>query len=38
MPFHICPEEIVMFLATIPFIGVLFKKINVWYHSKTSDI
>jgi hypothetical protein len=27
-------DEILMFMAMLPFIGVFFRKIHVWWHSK----
>lgn len=34
MPFHICHEEIMMFLAAFPFVGIAFHKAHMWYHAK----
>ena len=31
---HICMDEILMFMAMLPFIGVFFRKIHAWWHSK----
>lgn len=31
---HFCSDEILMFLAVIPFIGAFFRKIHNWYHVK----
>src|SRR5271169_682606 len=32
MPFHFCTDELLMTLAMIPFIGILFRKLHVWWH------
>lgn len=34
MPFHFCHEEVYALLAMIPFIGVTFTRLHVWWHSK----
>lgn len=34
MPFHFCYDELLMILAAIPFIGILFRKIHNWWHTK----
>jgi hypothetical protein len=34
MPFHFCQDELLMILAMIPFIGIFFRKIHIWYHAK----
>jgi hypothetical protein len=34
MPFHFCADEMIMIMAMIPFIGVAFRKLHVWYHTK----
>lgn len=34
MPFHFCPDEVMAIMAAIPFIGVLFRRLHLWYHSK----
>lgn len=34
MPFHICMDEILLFFAMFPFIGVAFHKLHAWYHKK----
>jgi len=31
---HICMDEILMFMAMFPFIGVIFARIHMWYHNK----
>ncbi len=31
---HICMDEILMFMAMFPFIGVMFTKFHIWYHNK----
>lgn len=33
---HICMDEILMFMAMLPFIGVFFRKIHAWWHAKFS--
>jgi ParB/Sulfiredoxin domain len=32
--FHWCPDETLMLMAAIPFIGHYFRKAHNWYHSK----
>lgn len=34
MPFHICMDEILLFFAMFPFVGVAFHKLHAWYHKK----
>lgn len=34
MPFHFCMDEVLMFLAMIPFIGMFFRKLHAWWHKK----
>jgi len=34
MPFHFCIDEAMMIMAMIPFIGIYFKKLHLWYHTK----
>lgn len=34
MPFHFCADELFMFLAIIPFVGIYFHKIHIWLHDK----
>jgi len=34
MPFHFCMDEALMIMAMVPFIGVAFRKVHTWYHSK----
>jgi hypothetical protein len=31
---HICMDEILLFMAMFPFIGVAFHKAHSWYHMK----
>lgn len=31
---HICIDEVLMFMAMIPFIGVFFRKCHLWWHNK----
>lgn len=31
---HICMDEIIMFMAMIPFVGMFFRKIHAWWHQK----
>ena len=31
---HCCPDEILMFMAMLPFIGAFFRKLHVWWHNK----
>jgi hypothetical protein len=31
---HICMDEILLFMAVFPFIGVTFQKTHAWYHKK----
>lgn len=31
---HICADEILMFMALVPFIGTFFKRCHVWWHLK----
>lgn len=31
---HICMDEILMFLAIFPFIGIYFRRVHAWYHAK----
>lgn len=31
---HICMDEVVMFMAMIPFIGIFFRRIHAWWHVK----
>lgn len=49
MPFHWCIEEQLMLMSMIPFIGIAFRKLHMWYvikfghkfghkcHEKTCD-
>lgn len=34
MPFHWCADETLMVLSMIPFIGLFFNRIHMWYHIK----
>lgn len=34
MPFHFCMDEVYMILAMIPFIGIFFRRIHLWWHTK----
>lgn len=34
MPFHICMDEVLAFLAIFPFIGFFFRRLHVWFHLK----
>lgn len=34
MPFHFCTDELIALMMIFPFIGILFKKIHAWYHTK----
>lgn len=34
MPFHFCADEMLMLMAMIPFIGIFFRRLHVWWHSK----
>lgn len=34
MPFHFCGEELMMIMASIPFVGVLFRRLQLWYTTK----
>lgn len=31
---HFCADELIMIMAMVPFIGIFFKRLHVWYHSK----
>jgi len=31
---HWCNDENLMLLAAIPFIGIWFRKLHAWYHTK----
>jgi hypothetical protein len=32
MPFHLCPDELIYFMAMFPFIGYFFAKAHAWWH------
>lgn len=34
MPFHFCADELFMLMAMIPFIGIFFRKVHAWWHTK----
>jgi hypothetical protein len=34
MPFHFCADELLAILAMILFIGIMFRKLHAWWHSK----
>jgi len=34
MPFHFCADELLMLMAMVPFIGMYFKRLHLWYHTK----
>jgi hypothetical protein len=34
MPFHFCMDEVLMIMAMLPFIGVFFRRVHAWWHSK----
>lgn len=34
MPFHFCYDELLLIFSMLPFIGVFFRKIHAWWHSK----
>ena len=34
MPFHFCIDELIAIMAMIPFIGIFFRKIHDWWHTK----
>lgn len=31
---HFCADELFLLMSLIPFIGVWFKKLHTWYHTK----
>lgn len=33
MPFHFCAEEVMAIMAAIPFIGFIFRRLQLWYHT-----
>jgi hypothetical protein len=33
---HFCADELFLIMSLIPFIGVWFKKLHTWYHTKYS--
>jgi hypothetical protein len=34
MPFHFCADELFAIMMMIPFIGIFFRKLHTWYHTK----
>lgn len=34
MPFHFCSDELFALMSMIPFIGMFFRKLHLWYHNK----
>lgn len=36
MPFHWCMDETLALMAMIPFIGMFFRRMHAWWHSKFS--
>lgn len=33
---HICSEEVLMFMAAIPIVGLWWQRFRAWYHLKMS--
>ena len=33
---HFCMDEFIMLMAMIPFIGMFFRRMHVWWHKKFS--
>lgn len=31
---HWCADETLMLMSMIPFIGIMFRKLHTWYHTK----
>lgn len=36
MPFHWCMDETLALMAMLPFIGMFFRRIHTWWHTKFS--
>lgn len=35
---HWCGEETMLLMTAIPFLGVFFRRLHTWYHSKVKHL